>query len=185
MQARFSALGRKLVLVLSVAALSMPAWATEWERIWTVSGSTGTVDEADLAEVSLSGAAAEIKASAPASATVILRYPVVAVDHFDPETSYEGIDLRLRYRDNGTSATVEAFLYERDINTGAIATKIIFSSNSGPQIPSYQVGSASLCDLAFDFLNKFYYVEVRLTRTTSSGTPGIEGLQLVDSVDCP
>ncbi len=133
---------------------------------WTSSGSSGTVDEADLAEVEFGPTLARIKSSVP-SGQVVMRYNVVDTGGL----SSEGVFLQHRYTDNGPGAQVVSRLFQMNTNTGVFTQRLLFDSNAFAQSPSPQQQAVFNCAGGFDFNNNVYFVVVQLNRTASTGDP--------------
>lgn len=144
---------------------------------WTTAGSTGTVDESDTSNVIFSSSYATVR-STVSSTTVDIRYNVVAIDGL--LSSGEGYFLKVRFRDNGTSARVRLFLKEHNIDTGTTVTRMSFDSDTYTSSSGFQTQSIPFCSpgWSFDFVNKIYYIEVQLIKGTTGGTPAIDAIQI-------
>lgn len=166
------------LLLAASTAVPVAAQPLDSEKPWTTVGSTGTVDEADMQIVSLSGGAA----SASGLGVVDVRYGVVPVDGlFSPS---DGIQMKVRYLDNGPDASVSAVLYAYNINTGAASGILALQSDSFPASGSYQTRSVSLCPgIPFDFVSNVYYVEVRLGKRAAGGLASLHLMQ-IGGTDC-
>jgi hypothetical protein len=153
-------------------------------KVWTTVGSAGTLNQTDLAKVSLHQSVIQLgvdivpplavstQAAAPQVASgaghlaghwgptmqAIVRYNVTPVDGLligIPRNNYE---LRIRFR-----GQITAKLMEVDMENGTETQRILFDSNSFPPNPNFQVQSAWEEDSAvMDFVNKAYYVEATL-----------------------
>jgi hypothetical protein len=164
-----------VLLLLTLTLISdAPAWAAS--KQWSTVGSTGTVDEADLAIASFSNGFASISAAAAVPATLDIRYSVVAVDGlFDFANGYA---LTVRYRDNGVSARVVVRLKEYSRNTGATNTLLTFDSNGFAQDGNFQLQTVSFCAPPLDFFNNAYFIEAQLDKTAAAGDPQLGLVQL-------
>ena len=160
-------------------------------KIWTTVGSAGTVDEADVSKIffdrsiaqfgnviggnqSISLASTRIRQQ---TQSAVIRYNVTPVEGLFAvkppcftQTGSEcpGIQLKLRYLASGRNARVIARLIEVDIATGTEVTRLSFDSSAFANSNKYQVQSVGECGpqvrrQPFDFQNKAYYVETRLT----------------------
>jgi hypothetical protein len=120
--------------------------------------------------------------SAPASTQAVIRYNVVAVDVL--LASHDGYLLAVRFRDNGAEARVRVFLREYNLNTGVTTTRMTFDSDNlsspSPASIQFQTRPATICspDWHFDFVNKAYYIEAYLSRTSANGAPGLAAIRL-------
>lgn len=166
------------------------AQTAEINKIWTTVGSAGTVDEADLSKIFFDRSIAQFgnviggnqislastRIPQPTQSAVI-RYNVTPVEGLFAvkpscftQTGNEcpGIQLKLRYLASGRNARVIARLIEVDLASGTEVTRLSFDSSAFANSNNYQVQSVGECGpqvprQPFDFLNKAYYVEARLT----------------------
>lgn len=153
-------------------------------RCWTMVGSDGAVDEADLSTVALSANSAAVS-GAVANATVDIRYNVVAVDGiFGGERNTKTLTVRLA--DNGAAAQVIVRLQQLNISTGVITMLAELNSNSFPPSAVAQRRSIAFnCDRPeFDFLNNIYFFEVQLIKTGAGGNPLIRAIQICGNGIC-
>jgi hypothetical protein len=154
------------------------------DRLWTTVGSAGTLNQADLAKVTLhqsivqlgtalapppavaaEGASAESEAaSAPElqlpTIQAVVRYNVTPVDglFFTPGSGLHYF-LKLRCRGN-----VSARLVEVDLQTGAEAQRILLNSNTANfQLVVKEENPTAPESKVMDFVEKAYYVEATLT----------------------
>jgi hypothetical protein len=156
-------------------------------KVWTTVGSVGTLNQTDLAKVSLHQsiiqlgvdllstgsmqvAAARGRAQekrgpgagqlAPIFPTIqaVVRYNVTPVDGLFITGKFS-YNLQIRYR-----GQITAKLMQVDIENGAETQLIPFDSSSFPASPNFQVQLVSTGDGAvpLDFVNKAYYVEATL-----------------------
>ncbi len=178
--------GGQLCLALAaLAALSAPARAQA--HIWTATGSTGAVDEADLDKIHIAGDKVTLTAT-PAGTTAVIRYNVVAVDGlFAPLTPTSWPALTVRYNDDGPGERLVARLKEYDLTTGAIVTRITFDSDLYPPQADYQTRGIGNCGVfsEFDFTSKAYFIEVELTNISGVDRPVLSYLALSRYGVCP
>jgi hypothetical protein len=153
------------------------------DRLWTTVGSAGTLNQADLAKVTLHQSivqlgtavvpppAAAEAASAGGEAAVapelqlptiqaVVRYNVTPVDglFFTPGAGLHYF-LKLRCRGN-----VSARLVEVDLQTGAETQRILLNSNTANfQVVVKEENPAAPESKVMDFVEKAYYVEATLT----------------------
>lgn len=148
---------------------------------WGSAGSMGVPDEASVAKLVYSQSTAEMRSNASGSATI--RYNVTAAEGLGSSLS-GGIVLAMRYRDNGSGARVRAILRRTDIVTGAMTTVASLDSNNFASSSSYKLAEIDKCNVVMDFYNYLYYIEVIMEKSSGSGKPAIQGVQVVDLV-CP
>jgi hypothetical protein len=139
---------------------------------WTAVASTGTVDEADAGIVSLSSGTATVTAVG----TLDIRYNVVAVDGvFSPG---DGIQMAVRFLDNGVSARVKLTLYQYNIASGVGTPILTFDSDGFPAAGGYQDQTIALCGPPWlDFVNNAYYVQASVSKTAAGGSAGLAIIQ--------
>ncbi|WP_020409244.1 hypothetical protein [Hahella ganghwensis] len=151
---------------------------------WTSVGSAGVVDEADLSEFYMSAGFAGILLSAPANATVTLRYNVTAT----ADLENGGVNKRLsaRFRDNGPGARVRLYLREYNFLTGVTNTLLTLDSDAVAPSGSFQTHTVSdgCYSTSFNFSRNAYYVEAILSRTTASGIPNLAIIRVEDVDVC-
>lgn len=168
----------------SAAALIFCAATSALASPWTSVGSAGTVDEADLSEVSLTDGVATFGAGAAASATIVVRYNVVAT----PDLDNGGVNksMTVRFLDNGTSANVTLTLKKYTFATGGITTLFTLNSNSYASSASYQVQTVQdgCTGERFDFDANAYYIEATISRTAAGGNAGVAIMKVEDIDIC-
>lgn len=161
-----------------IGLMGVAAPAALADSPWTSAGSAGTVDEADLTLVSLSGPYASVVPAAAAGTTVDIRYNVVAVEGLH---GWDGYQLKVRYLDNGAGARVIVRLKEYNINNGNTYTRMTFDSDTFAASPAYQtrsIDSGCWPGWAFNFGTSIFYLEVELQKTGAGGGSGISALQI-------
>ncbi len=176
-------LAARVLLGSLLAAGAVPARADAVPGMyWTHTGSTGTVDPADLGLTNLDFEV--ITNVGPAAGTIDVRYNVVAVDGLEtPPMSPRDFALFIRYRDHGSQSQVVARLYQTSIETGERTLIKEFDSNfdeegeARPQLAALQMQRINVCHREFDFTRNTYYVGVQLIRKTTNGIlPGMPAL---------
>jgi hypothetical protein len=179
-------LAARVLLGSLLAAGAVPARADAVPGMyWTHTGSTGTVDPADLPATSLSFDV--ITNVGPAVGTVDVRYNVVAVDGLEPSPFLSnGFDLVARYRDHGSFSQVVAKLYRVSIATGARTLIAQLDSDAFPQAGGFQTQQVAKCGIPFDFTRNTYFVNVQLVRAVApgivEGLPALAALQIKPTV---
>jgi hypothetical protein len=128
------------------------------KKIWTTVGSAGTLNQTDLAKVSLHQSIIQLATGAPSSSEAIVRYNLTPVDgvFFLGNFRY-GLQIRFRGK-------IVAKLMEVDLANGTETQLILFDSSKFPRSPAFQVQIASMQQDSplLDFVNKAYYVEAAL-----------------------
>jgi hypothetical protein len=160
----------QLLLVVALVVGSVSVTAAQWTTV----GSTGSVDEGDLATSDMSGFQVRIRSAATLPAAVVVRYNVVAAEGV---MGGNGIVLNARYRDNGPGAHILAVLRQVNITTGVTTTLLTFDSNSFAQLPGFQAQGVSDCGPVFDFSTSAYFVETTITKASADGAPALQALQ--------
>jgi len=171
-------------ITLTVMLLCYAAAVSAQDRCWTIGGSTGTVDEADLNFVTLTDNTAAVS-GAVTNVIADIRYNVVAVDGvFGGEQNMK--TLTVRFADNGTAAQVIVRLRRVHMFTGVLTTLVQLNSNDYPASTVAQTQSEAFnCqDPEFDFQNHLYYIEVPLIKTGAGGNPLIRSIQICHSTPC-
>lgn len=169
------------VVLIGTLGLGTSAKADD-SRPWTTAGSAGTVDEADLAIVSLSGPYATHAAAAPVISTVDIRYNVVDLDGLHGWDRYL---LKVRFLDNGAAARVIVRLKEYSLVNGNLITRMTFDSNAFAGNAAYQtqsVSSACWPGWSFNFDQNVYFLEVEIQRTGAGGAAGVAAIQIIGSL---
>lgn len=182
MQAQSQMLKRKLnalCVSLAIGAASGGALAAPWTTV----GSAGTVDEADVDAVSLSGAGANVSTGAALPRTVVIRYNVVAIDGLLSNLgNIGGVRMDVVYRDNANTAKVRLRLRELENATGILRTKLVFDSNAFAPAEGFQQRSVNSCasgtPFNFDFARKTYYVEAEIEKAAVADLPSLGAIQV-------
>jgi hypothetical protein len=177
-------LGLVFLLALSVFHLTSPIVALSQiiggsgQAPMTVTGSTGAIDEEDLAEYEVRNQFATIKDSV-AAAAVTYRYNLVPVDDFK---DCEGCtyNIRIRYRDTGVNQNVEVRLRRANTNEDGVVNVYVFDSDAGdstgiapPNSASNQTVDRVVTIPSPDVTHgdHVYFLEVIVTKTANDGTP--------------
>jgi hypothetical protein len=169
-------------LTVAVMLLCHGAAVSAQDRCWTMGGSTGTVDEADLNLVTLTNNTAAIS-TAVTNVTGDIRYNVVALDGvFGGDRHAKS--LTVRFADNGENARVLVHLRRVHIDSGVLTTLTTLDSNNYPASTVAQTQSQvfNCGDPEFDFEHHIYYIEAQLIKTGSGGTPLIRSIHICPSL---
>jgi|SRR6185436_5972322 len=178
----------------------LSAWAQtpDANRLWTTVGSDGTVDETSAGKVffdhgvvqrghplvvaSTATAAAAPTVTFQPTESAVIRYNVTAVDGL---FASGGLQMKIRFLDEGPGARVVAKLIEVDLATGGEMTRLTFDSNLStvPSLRGYHVHEVADCSNAggrIDFVRKAYYIEATLTTSSiiATSAAGIQIIQL-------
>jgi hypothetical protein len=180
--------------LFSVLIASAPISAQIVPQYWSVTASTGIADESSISKVAFNEAGSAYFKSG-ASGTIELRYPVVPTGELEKTkagTSEGFFCLDVIYRDTGAGSRVVARLKSTD--GGTVTTHLTFDSDSLPPTGNAYDSNANTGDpicgprnadgsvmTFFDTERRAYFVEVLLTKTTSTGTPGIRVIKILDS----
>jgi hypothetical protein len=172
------------MLVFSVFHLTSPMVALsqviggQAEAPMTITGSTGAIDEEDLAEYEVRNQFATVKDSVPA-AQATYRYNIVPVDGFQ---NCEGctFNIRIRYRDTGVNQNVEVRLRRANTTVDGVVNIYVFDSDAGdsvgiapPNSVSNQTVDRTVTIPSPDVTHgaHVYFLEVVVTKTANDGTP--------------
>jgi hypothetical protein len=191
---------RQLFLLVSVFAAVLMTPNISAAQIWVAA--TGTVDEGSLSTFQFTGGNAFVRSSVT-NGFAILRFNVFPAGKLlTPITDpcCEGRGLKVRFLDNGSGAQVVAALKRYNVHTGQVTTLLSFDSNNFPARSGFQESVINDCGTFFNFSfaegpvegggnpdqggDSAYYIEARLTRSTSAGNPGLAAIRLV-TVLCP
>ena len=174
---------------VSAVAIIMIAIACPYGLSQDWVGSTGT--PANPSQVSLSGAAAYVRASL-SSGTAVLHYNVLPVrDLAQPLAPGSCRQLFVRYLDNGPNAEVTVELKQLNVFSGELSTLLTFSSNTQPATSNTAFVEGTTPCIAFDFnwadtgdnalgsASSTYYFEVKLQKSTLIGVAAVREFHLV------
>jgi len=163
---------RSYVLSLLVCLVSFAASAQTLD--WSSIGSAGVIDDSTLGLYSTNGAALTIKTNAVA--TVEARYPVTNTvgTAFDQAPAWTTLSAALV--DDGANGSVTVTLYEVDKCDGTETQVCQINSSDGTS--AVECETCTFSSSTFDFANNAYYIEVSLTRSTSTPTEALYQLAL-------
>ncbi len=169
------------VSLLGLGVCLLLARAVSAQNCWTVGGSTGTVDEESLSQVSMDNSDLQVSSTAPLPATVKARYAVTG-SFADDGTSSKCLVFWLRYRDNGSlgDGRVQVLLQQQSLATGALSSMLSFDSNSTTQASGVQkIRLSNPCGpgQGLSLVDNLYFFEVTLTKNVASANPTLEMIQ--------
>jgi hypothetical protein len=177
----------RLTAFISAVVLLACAPAVSAQAIWTASGVTGIVDEADTHLHSFNSTGSVSIKSSISGGTLDIRFPINALG---PLGLSECVMMRARLRDTGAGARVLVSLIALDITTGkrSVLGQIDSNNVTPPGDPTqYELYRTCLnvdSSLPFDFVFFTYYVEAQLIKTTATANPGLMALQICTEDRC-
>lgn len=180
------------MLILTMMVVGSPFSASaddsDTQKMWTTVASAGTMDAASLSKAALFGPYVAIQDSAAPTATVKIRYNIVAVDGlFYGNTTL----LVAGYRDNGSGARIVLRLKRLNLSSGTVTTLLTFNSDNFAPASGYQTkGVNNICqgpNISFNFASNAYFIDAEITKINSSGTPALAIIKLerIFVIDCP
>jgi hypothetical protein len=113
--------------------------------------------------------------------TLNMRYNVVATEGL---FGTDGVELAVRFRDNGSAARVVIRLKRYSLERGDTTTLLTFDSNDFRAHDEFQLRIVSECPLRFNFFDFAYFLDVHLTKSSTAGSPALGIIQLVSNVLC-
>lgn len=164
---------KRLLTPLGLALFLLPISLSAATR-WTAVPSTGAIDATSLSAYSTSGAI--LQHALGSTTPVIARYNVTNL--FASVTDSPGWDnMELGYFDNAPGSSVSATLYQVNPCTGnrtALCTVTSVDSSVAT------CASCNFHNTPLHFDNFLYYVEVTITRNSTTLTPSLRSLRLYD-----
>jgi hypothetical protein len=169
---------RRGVTPVVCASLVLLAGKSEAQNPWTVSGSTGIVDEADTSEVRFDTAAVGFRPTAPAQSIAVIRYPVSQV------IAPGCLRLSMSYERPDDWSYAAATLKRIQLTDGA--TSVVTSVNAWEQPPAANTQIIEReTPHGWDYSLFAYYVEVVLWKPEATNNPRVVGLRVyVRSAGC-
>ncbi|MCU1384491.1 MAG: hypothetical protein JWL71_3188 [Acidobacteria bacterium] len=173
------------------AVFAAGAAASDATQYWSVTGSTGIVDEGSASLVSFSDTGSATIRNGVSSGTVQLRFPVLPVGELARNVDYKTAHwcLGMLYRDDGAHARVVVTLKSVNVTTGVTTVHGSVDSDA-----SSTTGAAytnlTLCRLtngdgttmtSFFSGESAYYVDAKLIRTAADGNPGLRAVQIISN----
>ena len=151
------------VLALLLLALPVAAQTYDWSNV----GSVGITQHGS----GFTFAGPSFTFSASRTGTLIARYNVTntygaGVSKTPPWTTFTA-----SYTDNSSSGVVNLRLMQVDKCSNAESEICAISSSDGTSCNTCTFGSST-----FDFANNFYYIDARITRTSTSATEALHSV---------
>jgi hypothetical protein len=159
---------RLLALALFLAAL--PALAQTHD--WTSVGSTGIVDP-KAGAFKLTWTGPTLKFNSISTGDIIARYPVTNTYGSGTSKTPAWTTLWATYKDNSASGVITAKLFEVDKCSG---TETLICTITSANSAATQCSTCTFSSSTFDFANNTYYVEVILSRSSTSAAEEIHSL---------
>jgi hypothetical protein len=163
---------RSAVLAASLTLLTAAAGSAQ--SPWTAVGSTGAVDEASLGLFATNLTNLSYAAASTSTTSIVARYNVTNTD--ETGGPFPGAPpwstLEIGYVEPGALGSITARLMNVDLCTGQIVSLCSVTSDDGT--------SCKRCTFTtpFDFVNKLYWVEVTLARSSATVNPAIRALRI-------
>lgn len=163
------AIVRFAVLAVFLSALPVAAQS----GAWTAVGSSGNIDEASLGIFGVNGPA--LHHAGAATGTVFARYNVTNTLGGGFTDAPPWNTLEMTYFDNSASSVVSAVLLQVDRCTGA---QTVLCNVSSVDFGSNTCKTCNFPAGSINFATSLYWVEVRMSRSTSAVTPQLIGLRI-------
>ena len=141
-------------------------------QLWTATGSTGTIDPANLSNATIGTSSVGYASSSTSTAGINVRYNVTLDDTTAPTWGH----IEILANDAGLTNGVTATLYGVNRTTGAVTSiaGVGSTGSTNTQAYSFPIGTS----VTFDFTNNYYVIKVTLARTSTSNFPILQGVRL-------
>ena len=149
---------KNLLLSLCLALLALPAFAAS---DWNMVGSAGEIDESCLTLYDYSGARLRFKSTS--TGTIVARYPVTNTNGADPTPNWSILLLNSMY----STVTAKLMAVAECDATEEQMCSVTGTSNNFPGCTTCIFGPE------IDFRTHSYYIEVTLTRSTTTPDPTV------------
>jgi glucose/arabinose dehydrogenase len=137
---------------------------------WAVAAnSSATEDESNPARLAYTNSTAAADSGSPAG-TYVLRYNILASDGLASAGSAY-TRLRVRFRDEGAGSQVTAVIKSSNLSGGLATLGTIFDSNAFIPVTGFQTREVTMPVLTFNFAQNSYWLEVTLTKDSTSNQP--------------
>lgn len=158
--------------LLTVLAFFLTLSAASAGQLWTATGSTGTIDPANISIATIGNSSVGYAASSTSTSSITVRYNVTIDDTTSPTWGH----IEILANDAGLTNGVIATLYSVNRTTGAV--NLIASVGSTGSTTTQAYAFAIGTSVTFDFTNNYYVVKATLSRTSSSNFPTLQGVRL-------
>jgi hypothetical protein len=167
---------RLLILAAVFVGIPANAWAQTPSNTWSTVGSTGEAD--DTAQISYDGPTAFLASGSGVPHTTLIRYQITPVDGL----FFNGCKaLKVRFRDEGSAASVKVALKRTNIDTGGTVNMIVFNSDLSAPAAGFQNQVTGCRVFNFNFSLYSYWLEASLSKTQQSASPAIQLIQIVST----
>jgi uncharacterized repeat protein (TIGR01451 family) len=145
-------------------------------RAWTTAGDSGvTEDESNPARPTYTNFTASARSGSPAG-TYVLRYNIQATDGLKGPGA--NTRLRVRFRDEGAGSRVTVAIRQSSLAGGVSTLGTVFDSNAFTQSTGFQTREITFPAVTFDFTQNTYWLEVTLSKDSSTNQPGFGAAQI-------
>jgi uncharacterized repeat protein (TIGR01451 family) len=143
---------------------------------WTTTGDSGvTEDESNPAKPTYTNFTAGANAGSPAG-TYTLRYNITAAGNLTATGA--NTRLRVRFRDEGAGSRVIVAIMRSNITGGVATMGTLFDSDTFTPNSGFQMQELIMPPITFDFTQNFYWLEVIMTKDTTTNQPGFGAAQI-------
>jgi uncharacterized repeat protein (TIGR01451 family) len=151
---------------------------------WTTAGNSGaTEDKSNPTRPSYTNFTAAANPGSPGG-NYILRYNITATGNLTDSGAPATI-LRVRYRDEGAGSRVVVRIMQANINGGSTQIGTLFDSDNFTPASGYQMQEIAMPTLTFDFSQNIYWLEVTLTKASTSNQPGFGAALIMQQASGP
>lgn len=145
---------------------------------WTTNGASGvTEDESNPGTPTYTNFTAAANSNAPAG-TYILRYNITATGNLTASGA-ASTRLRVRFRDEGAGSRVTVAIRGSSIDGGMVSPGTVFDSDTFAPGSGFQTQEIVMPAVTFDFTQNTYWLEVTLTKDSTSNQPGFGLAQII------
>jgi uncharacterized repeat protein (TIGR01451 family) len=138
---------------------------------WAIAAnSSATEDESNPARLTYANSTASADSGSPAG-TYVLRYDIPASDGL-ASAGAAYTRLRVRFRDEGAGSQVTAVIRSSNILGGLATLGTILDSNAFISATGFQTREVTMPVVTFNFAQNSYWLEVTLTKNSTSNQPG-------------
>ena len=139
---------------------------------WSTVGGAGTIDESRLDLYAIDSLTGDLYFGFGKAGIIGVKYNVTEGNLIGTDAS-----LFVRFRDNGASSRIVVDLKRYGLTNGVLSTIATFDSNTFSANSSWQTQQECFIH-TFDFENYAYFINARLTRSSTSGTTGLAAISI-------